>query len=130
VEQKELYEIPDQDYPLLLTTGRSLFHFHTGTMTRRTSLLDREVQGPVLDIHPKDAERLGIRGGQTVIVESRRGRLELLASIDPGVGEGMVFVPFHFQEAPANVLTSWALDPASKIPAFKVSAVRIRRADQ
>jgi formate dehydrogenase alpha subunit len=120
-------EAPNEDYPFLLTTGRSLYHFHTGTMTRRTSLLEREMPLPFVEVSAKDAADLKIRTGQIVVVESRRGRVSLEAKVTPDIPEGMLFMPFHFHEAPANMLTSQALDPASRIPELKVSAVRIRR---
>ncbi len=129
VEHKEPFEAPDEEFPLLLTTGRSLYHFHTGTMTRRTSLLEREVPGPYVEMNPEDAQKLGVRNGQKVVVESRRGRLYMDARLTLGVPKGILFVPFHFNEACANVLTGQALDPQSKIPEFKVTAARIRRAD-
>ena len=128
VEHQEPGEAADQDYPFLLTTGRSLYHFHTGTMTRRTSLLDREVPVPVLEVNSQDAQQLGIRTGQRVTVESRRGKLCLEAKVTPDISRGTLFLPFHFHEAPANALTNSALDPQSKIPELKVTAVRIRRA--
>ena len=129
VEHKEPFEAPDVEFPLLLTTGRSQYHFHTGTMTRRTSLLDREVPGPYVEMNPEDAQKTGVRNGQKVVVESRRGRLYMDARLTPDVPKGTLFVPFHFNEACANVLTGQALDPQSKIPEFKVTAARIRRAD-
>lgn len=129
VEHREPFEAPDDEFPLLLTTGRSLYHFHTGTMTRRTSLLDREVPGPYVEMNPEDAQKAGIRSGQKVVVESRRGRLYIDARLTLDVPKGVLFVPFHFNEACANVLTGQALDPQSKIPEFKVTAARIRRAD-
>jgi formate dehydrogenase alpha subunit len=128
VEHQEPCEAADQDYPFLLTTGRSLYHFHTGTMTRRTSLLDREVPNPALEVNPQDAKQLGIRSGQRVTVESRRGKVCLEAKVTACVPAGTLFLPFHFHEAPANALTGSALDPQSKIPEFKVTAVRIGRA--
>jgi formate dehydrogenase alpha subunit len=128
VEHQEPGEAADQDYPFLLTTGRSLYHFHTGTMTRRTSLLDREVPNPALEVNFQDAQQLGIRSGQRLTVESRRGKLCLEAKVTHHIPAGTIFLPFHFSEAPANALTGSALDPQSKIPEFKVTAVRIRRA--
>jgi formate dehydrogenase alpha subunit len=128
VEHQEPSEAADGDYPYLLTTGRSLYHFHTGTMTRRTSLLEREVPNPSLELSSQDAQQLGIRSGQRVIVESRRGKLCLEAKVTPNLPPGTLFLPFHFSEAPANALTGSALDPQSKIPEFKVTAVKIRRA--
>ena len=130
VEHRDPQELPDEEYPFILTTGRSLYHFHTGTMTRRTSLLDREVPLPTVEINSRDAERLGIRNGQRVIVESRRGRLYMDAKVTPDILDKTLFIPFHFNEAPANALTLQALDPLSKIPEFKVAAARIRRADR
>ncbi|MGA9098878.1 MAG: molybdopterin dinucleotide binding domain-containing protein, partial [Methanotrichaceae archaeon] len=130
VEHRDPQELPDDEYPFILTTGRSLYHFHTGTMTRRTSLLDREVPLPTVEINPRDAERLSIRNGQRVIVESRRGRLYMDAKVTPDILDKTLFIPFHFNEAPANALTLQALDPLSKIPEFKVAAARIRRADR
>jgi formate dehydrogenase alpha subunit len=128
VEHHAPCEAADQDYPFLLTTGRSLFHFHTGTMTRRTSLLEREVPAPALEVSSQDAQQLGIRSGQRVTVESRRGKLCLEARVTPAVPAGTLFLPFHFHEAPANALTGSNLDPQSKIPELKVTAVRLRRA--
>ncbi len=129
VEHREPAELPDQEYPLLLTTGRSLYHFHTGTMTRRTSLLDREVPAPYVEMNPADAQALGVRNGQKVIVESRRGQLQMESRVTPDILRGTIFIPFHFNEGCANVLTSQALDPTSKIPELKVTAARIRRAE-
>jgi formate dehydrogenase alpha subunit len=120
-------ETPDEEYPLLMTTGRSLYHFHTGTMTRRTSLLEREVPAPFVEINPDDAAKKGIRNGQMVMVDTRRGSITLKAMATPDVPIGNIFVPFHFREAPANDLTTQSLDPKSKIPELKVSASRIRR---
>jgi formate dehydrogenase alpha subunit len=128
VEHREPFEAPDEEYPLILTTGRSLYHFHTGTMTRRTSLLEREVPQPTVEINPDDAKEMNIRNGQRVEVETRRGSIRLEARVTPNVPAGTIFVPFHFCEAPANVLTAQALDSQSKIPELKVSAARIRRA--
>ena len=127
VEQQELAE--DLDYPLLLTTGRSLFHFHTGTMTRRTHLLDRERPKAAVDINPADAAALGVRSGTMVVVESVRGGIEIEARLTEEVPMGTVYIPFHFAEAPANQLTARTLDPTSKIPCLKRTPVRIRRAD-
>jgi len=119
----------DPEYPFLLTTGRSLFHFHTGTMTRRVHLLDREIPRPAVDINPEDAAALGVRRGQRVLVESREHSLEIEVDVTGVVPKGTVFIPFHFNEAPANLLTVQNLDPKSKIPDFKRTSVRIRRAD-
>ncbi len=128
VDHREPLDAADDDYPLILTAGRSLYHFHTGTMTRRTSLLDREVPLPAVEINPEDARPLGIRNSHQVLVETRRGSIRLEARVTEDVLKGCIFVPFHFSEAPANALTAQALDPGSKMPEFKVSAARIRRA--
>ncbi|MDD1748855.1 MAG: formate dehydrogenase subunit alpha, partial [Methanothrix sp.] len=124
------FEIPDGDYPYLLSTGRSLYQFHTGTMTRRSSLLEREMSVPFVEINSQDAAELKIRNGQMVVVESRRGGISLEARITPDIQRGMLFIPIHFSEAPANMLTGQAFDPKSRIPELKVTAVRIRRIEQ
>lgn len=120
-------ELPDNDYPLLLTTGRVLFHYHTGTMTRRSPTLTDQVNEAFIEIHPENAARLGVAAGDRVSVASRRGRIELAARVTEMVPPGVVFIPFHFAEAPANALTHGALDPAAKIPEYKVCAVRVTR---
>jgi len=118
-------ELPDDDYPFVLTTGRTYFHWHTGTMTRRTHLLDREERHPFVELHPDDAGRLGVRDGETVTVASRRGRVQARARVTTMVVPGVVFMPFHFAEGAANALTNNVLDPESAIPEYKVCAVRI-----
>ncbi len=130
VDHLDPFENPDENYPFLLTTGRNLYQFHTGTMTRRISLLEREMPLPFVELNVNDAADLKIRNGQMVAVESRRGSVSLEARVTPDIPKGMLFMPFHYSEAPANVLTSQALDPASRIPELKVSAVRIRRTEQ
>jgi len=121
-------ELPDADYPFLLSTGRILQHFHTGTMSRRSSVLDRLVSVGAIEIHPTDANRLGVRDGERVRVKSRRGQIEIAARVTDRVAPGTVFLAFHYREAPANRLTIAALDPVAKIPEFKVCAVRIEPA--
>jgi formate dehydrogenase alpha subunit len=118
-------ELPDAEYPLLLATGRILQHFHTGTMSRRSEVLDRLVSVGAIEIHPDDAARLGVRDSQAVRVASRRGHIEIAAKVTDRVAPGTVFLAFHYREAPANRLTIAALDPVAKIPEFKVCAVRI-----
>ncbi len=122
---KEPAELPDADYPLLLTTGRMMFHYHTGSMTRRSEKLDREVPEGYVEISPEDAGRLGLGKSAMVRVTSRRGQIETRAWITRRVPPGIVFIPFHFAEAAANVLTNPAHDPVAKIPEFKVAAVRV-----
>jgi len=118
-------ELPDQEYPFLLATGRILQHFHTGTMSRRSEVLDRLVSVGAIEIHPDDAARLGIADSRPVRVASRRGEIEIAARVTDRVAPGTVFLAFHYREAPANRLTISALDPVAKIPEFKVCAVRI-----
>ena len=127
LEFKEPAELPDEDYPLILTTGRMYFHFHTGTMTRRTEILNREIPTGYVEINPVDAEKLDIADGELVLAQSRRGEIKIKALITKKVPEGVVFIPFHFAECAANVLTNPALDPVAKIPEFKVAAVRIMK---
>jgi formate dehydrogenase major subunit len=120
-------EEPDADYPLVLTTGRVLFQYHTGTMTRRSPILTDQVNEPFVEIHPGDAARLSVADGDRMRVQSRRGQVDLAARVTETVPPGVVFIPFHFAEAPANALTHGALDPTAKIPEFKVCAVRVTR---
>jgi formate dehydrogenase alpha subunit len=127
VESEEPAEAPDEEYPLLLTTGRIMFHFHTGSMTRRSEKLDREVPEGYIEISPEDADRLGLGKSERVRVVSRRGEIETKAWITRRVPPGTVFIPFHFAEAAANVLTNPALDPVAKIPEYKVAAVRVEK---
>jgi len=123
-------ELPCAEYPPLLTTGRIMFHWHTGTMTRRTPKLDKEVPEGYIEINPKDAERLGIGKSEMVRLTSRRGQVETQAWVTRRVPAGIVFMPFHFAEAAANVLTNAALDPIAKIPEYKVCAIRIEKLER
>ena len=127
VEFKEPDEAPDEEYPLTLTTGRIMFHYHTGSMTRRSAKLAQEVPEGYVEISPEDADRLGLHKSEQVRVISRRGEIETRAWITKRVPPGVVFIPFHFAEAAANVLTNPALDPVAKIPEYKVAAVRIEK---
>ncbi len=120
-------ELPDEQYPMVLTTGRTYFHWHTGTMTRRTHLLDREEPRSFIELHPDDAARLGIRDRDALLVSSRRGEVRTEARVTTMVIPGVVFMPFHFVEGAANALTNNALDPESSIPEFKVCAVRLEK---
>ncbi len=125
VEFREPDEAPDDEYPLTLTTGRIMFHYHTGSMTRRSEKLHQEVPEGYVEINPEDASRLGLGKSERVRVVSRRGEIETLAWITRRVPAGIVFIPFHFAEAAANELTNPALDPVAKIPEYKVCAVRV-----
>jgi predicted molibdopterin-dependent oxidoreductase YjgC len=125
----EAAELPDRDYPFVLNTGRLLYHWHGGTLTRRVEgLLALAPHLPVA-IHPADARRLGVDTGTRVRVESRRGELTGYAEVTEAVRPGAIFVPFvKLEESAANFLTHAAFDPASKIPEYKVCAVRLARA--
>jgi formate dehydrogenase major subunit len=118
-------ERPDADYPMVLITGRQLEHWHTGSMTRRATMLDALEPDPVALIHPLDLSAMGGRPGDVVTIESRRGRVELYARADEGSPRGAVFVPFCYYEAAINRLTNAALDPFAKIPEFKYCAIRV-----
>jgi formate dehydrogenase major subunit len=118
-------EQPDTEYPFVLTTGRQLEHWHTGAMTRRASMLDALEPGPVATLSRGDIARLGIAPGDPVRVSTRRGTVVLAARQDDGVPDGVVFIPFAFVEAAANLLTNPALDPFGKIPEFKYCAARV-----
>ena len=120
-------ELPDADYPLVLTTGRVLYQYHTGTMTRRSKVIEDADSGAHVEINPADAEKLGISNGDEVMAVSRRGRITLPAQVTERVNIGVVFIPFHYREAAANLLTNDALDPVCKIPEAKVCAVRIEK---
>ncbi|MEM8797160.1 MAG: formate dehydrogenase subunit alpha [Pseudomonadota bacterium] len=119
-------ELPDSDFPMVLTTGRMLEHWHTGAMTRRATALEAQEPEPVVSMHPKDIGRAGLKRGDKVVVETRRGAITLTLRADRDVTQGMLFIPFCFVEAPANFLTNPQLDPFGKIPEFKFSAARIR----
>ena len=120
-------ERPDHDYPLVLITGRQLEHWHTGSMTRRATVLDALEPEPTALLHPLDLSAMGARPGDVVTIESRRGTVSLFARSDDGTPRGAVFVPFCFYEAAINKLTNAALDPFGKIPEFKYCAVRVLR---
>jgi len=120
-------ELPDDEYPLLLTTERSLYHFHTGTMSRKVEGLERKRGCELVEINPEDAQELGISDGQVIRVISRRGKVKAQALVTEVSPPGVVSMSFHFSESPTNVLTNAALDPVSKIPETKVCAVRIEK---
>ena len=118
-------ELPDEEFPLILTTGRVLEHWHTGSMTRRASTLNTLESIAVVSIHPKQMVELGVGPGDMVHVESRRGGINIAVRADRDVPVGMIFIPFCFNEAAANLLTNPQLDPYGKIPEFKFCAVRV-----
>lgn len=127
IDYKEPAELPDKEYPFILTTGRLMFQYHTGTMTRRIPILERELPTGFVEINSKDAKRLSISQGEKVKVKSRRGEIEIKARVTEEILPGVVFIPFHFAECPANKLTSRYLDPEAKIPEFKVCAVKVNK---
>ena len=120
-------EMPDEDYPLILTTGRSLYHFHTGTMTRKVSGLNIIEPEGVVEMSPQDASQLSIAQGDKVKVSSRRGEVITKAKVTEALPPGVVFMTFHFAESAANILTNPKLDPVSKIPELKVCAVKMEK---
>jgi formate dehydrogenase major subunit len=118
-------ELPDADYPMVLTTGRLLEHWHTGAMTRRAAHLDALEPEATAALHPRDLQRMGVMAGDRIRVSTRRGAITLKARADRDVAEGLVFIPFAFTEAAANLLTNPQLDPFGKIPEFKFCAARV-----
>ena len=121
-------EQPDADYPMIMTTGRQLEHWHTGSMTRRSKVLDAVEPQANCSLHPATLRKLGVAPGGMVRLETRRGTITLMARADRAVAPDMVFVPFAYVEAAANILTNPALDPFGKIPEFKFAAVRVSAA--
>jgi anaerobic selenocysteine-containing dehydrogenase len=117
--------MPDDEYPVLLSTGRVIYHWHGGQMTRRAKGL-MEVYGEALvEVNPDDAQKLGLNGNKRVKVTSRRGSIEAQAWVTDRVPPGMVFANFHFPESAVNELTLAALDPVAKIPEYKICAVKV-----
>src|SRR5215210_1586201 len=121
-------EEPDAEYPMVLTTGRQLEHWHTGSMTRRSSVLDDLEPEAVAYVSARDLERLGLRSGETMRVSTRRGAITLKTRVDAAIPPGLIFIPFAYAEAAANVLTNPQLDPFGKIPEFKYCAAKIEPA--
>lgn len=119
-------DLPDDDYPFILNTGRQLEHWHTGVMTRRSRALDAIAPKARVEVHPDDARDLGVGNEEWVELASRRGSVQVQALITRDVAQGTLFLPMHFREAAANLLTSPALDPFGKIPEFKICAVAIK----
>ena len=120
-------EVPDDDYPMILSTGRQLEHWHTGAITRRASILDALEPEPVASLNPADLRAMGVAPGDKVRVSTRRGVIETAVRSDGAVPEGALFIPFCYTEAPANLLTNPALDPIGKIPEFKFCAAKVER---
>jgi len=127
IEWKPPAEVPDKEYPLILTTGRCIWQWHTGTMTRRSESLEREVPTGWVEMNPEDATALGIANGEMVKAKTRRGEIQITAMVTPGIRKGEVFIPFHYVECAANILTNNAVDPVAKIPEFKACAVKIEK---
>jgi formate dehydrogenase alpha subunit len=129
VHYRPSVEQPDDEYPFTLTTGRMLFQYHTGSMTRRSKAIEAVAGAPYMEMNAADAARLSVASGERVVVRSRRGAITLAVKVSRRTDRGVVFIPFHFREAAANVLTSSiALDPICKIPELKVATVRIEKA--
>jgi formate dehydrogenase alpha subunit len=125
IEYRPADELPDPAYPYSLTTGRVFAQFHTGTMTRNSPSLQREIDQCFVELHPADAGELGLADGQMAAIESRRGSVKARVRLTDRMNRGTVFMPFHFWESRANILTNPASDPVAKIPEYKVCAVRI-----
>lgn len=125
IEHRPPAEQTDIEYPFILTTGRMLFHYNVGTMSRRTQALDREFPENFVEINPKDADRLGISQGGCCKVRTRRGHIVVRAKITDNIKEGVIWVPFHFTESPANVLTNDAFCPIARTGEYKVCAAKL-----
>ena len=123
-------DVPDADYPMILTTGRQLEHWHTGSMTRRARVLDAMEPEANCSMHPKTLRNMGVEPGGMVRLTTKRGSIVTMARADRAVAEDMVFLPFAYVEAAANVLTNPALDPYGKIPEFKFSAVKVEKVEE
>jgi formate dehydrogenase major subunit len=121
-------DTPDADYPMILTTGRQLEHWHTGSMTRRATVLDGLEPEANCSLHPSTMRKLGVEPGDHVRLTTKRGSITIMARMDRAVSPDMVFVPFAYVEAAANILTNPAIDPYGKIPEFKFSAVKVEKA--
>ena len=128
IEYKPPAEVVDDEYPFWLSTGRVHVHYHTGTMTRVSPSLHAEMPEGSLEMHPEDGDRLGVRQGEKVKVASRRGEITARVILTDRVNPGVVFMPFHFAETCANLLTNPAHDPTAKIPEYKVCAVKVEKA--
>jgi formate dehydrogenase major subunit/formate dehydrogenase alpha subunit len=130
IKAQDPAEETDEEYPFILTTGRMLYHYHTGTMTRRSEPLAWREPGRYVEINIGDAQKLSIQDGDAIILRSRRGSVNVNARVGHKVPEGTLFLAFHWREAPANRLTQdFELDPVAKIPEYKISAVQIEKSN-
>jgi len=130
IEWKPPAEVPDDEYPFILTTGRCIWHWHTGSMTRRSEDLDKEVPTGWIEINTGDAAELGIKNGEKIKAITRRGEVTVPARVTRDIKKGEMFMPFHFRECPANMLTNNALDPIAKIPEYKACAVKVEKIEE
>jgi len=124
-EHVEAAELPDSKFPYVFVTGRQLEHWHTGTMTRHSRVLDAIEPGPCIMINPEDLKDFNMKTGDILVIESRRGRIAATTRVDEHMQKGVVMMPFTFSEAAANLITNDALDPFAKIPEFKFCAVKL-----
>ena len=122
--------MPDAEYPFILSTGRQLEHWHTGAMTRRATVLDALEPTATAQVSRGTIEKLGIKAGDPIRVSTRRGTVELFSRQDDAIPDGVVFIPFAYVEAAANLLTNPKLDPFGKIPEFKFCAAKVERAEE
>jgi len=127
IEYQDPTELPDEEYPLILTTGRVLYQYHTGTMSRRAPGLVEKAPECRVEIAAQDADKFGIKDGEMVRVKSRRGAIKARALVSTKAFPGTIFIPFHYHEAAVNKLTIAALDPVAKIPEYKVCAVKLEK---
>jgi formate dehydrogenase alpha subunit len=127
VEYKSPAELPDKEFPYIFTNGRIMFHYHSGTMTRKTERLTNEVPTALVEINSDDAKEKGIKNGERVTLESRRGQITAVARLTDNIGKGTIFMPWHFSESGANVLTGPSAGPPSKMPEFKFCAVKVEK---
>jgi formate dehydrogenase major subunit len=123
-------DTPDEDYPMIMITGRQLEHWHTGSMTRRSKVLDAVEPEANCSLHPSTLRHLGVEPGGLLRLSTKRGSIQIMARADRAVAPDMVFLPFAFVEAAANILTNPAVDPFGKIPEFKFSAVKVEKVDE
>jgi len=127
VEWKPPAEVPDAEYPFILTTGRCIWQWHTGTMTRRSESLENEEPTGWIEINPEDAKALNVKDKEMVKATTRRGTVNVPARVTKDIMKGVMFMPFHYKECAANVLTNNALDPIAKIPEFKACAIKVEK---